>query len=150
MIRASAATTWGRQRGGRPHRHGDAAASCPDINVVYTINEPAAAGAFEALKVGGQGETARADRLDRRRLPGRENVKEGVIGATAQQYPLQMAVLGIEAIKAFADTGEKPAPTEGKSFVDTGVTLITDGPVDGVESITAPRAWNSAGADPGA
>ena len=65
--------------------------------------------------------------------PGVTNVKDGVIGATSQQYPLQMAALGIEAIKKFADTGEKPAPTEGKDFFDTGVTLITDKPVEGVE-----------------
>ncbi len=43
----------------------------PDINVVYTINEPAAAGAWEALKAAGK-EKERADRLRRRRLPGRE------------------------------------------------------------------------------
>ncbi len=29
----------------------------------------------------------------------------------------------------------KPAPTEGKAFFDTGVALITDKPVEGVESI---------------
>jgi fructose transport system substrate-binding protein len=48
-----------------------------------------------------------------------------------------MAELGIEAIHTFATTGEKPSPTEGKNFVDTGVTLITDNPVEGVESITS-------------
>jgi fructose transport system substrate-binding protein len=64
-------------------------------------------------------------------------VAEGVIGATSQQYPLQMAALGMEAIKSFAESGEKPTPTEGKDFVDTGVTLITDNPVEGVESITS-------------
>ena len=42
----------------------------PDINVVYTINEPAAAGAYEALKAAGK-EKRRADRVGRRRLPGR-------------------------------------------------------------------------------
>jgi fructose transport system substrate-binding protein len=108
----------------------------PDINVVYTINEPAAAGAFEALRAMGRENDVLIVSIDGG-CPGVQNVAEGVIGATAQQYPLQMAVLGIEAIKAFADTGEKPAPTEGKSFVDTGVTLITDSPVDGVESITS-------------
>ena len=67
--------------------------------------------------------------------PGVANVRDGVIGATSQQYPLQMAALGVEAIKAWADTGEKPAPTEGKDFFDTGVKLVTDTAVDGVESI---------------
>ena len=67
--------------------------------------------------------------------PGVKNVTEGVIGATSQQYPLLMAAMGIEAIKKFADTGEKPAATEGKAFFDTGATLITDKPASGVESI---------------
>ncbi|MGH6858601.1 MAG: sugar ABC transporter substrate-binding protein, partial [Phyllobacterium sp.] len=67
--------------------------------------------------------------------PGVKNVEAGIIGATSQQYPLMMAALGIEAIKKFADTGEKPTPTEGKSFFDTGVALVTDKPVEGVESI---------------
>jgi fructose transport system substrate-binding protein len=46
-----------------------------------------------------------------------------------------MAALGVEAIKKFADGGEKPKPTEGKSFFDTGVSLVTDKPVSGVKSI---------------
>ena len=32
--------------------------------------------------------------------------------------------------------GEKPQATEGKDFYDTGVALVTDEPVDGVESIS--------------
>ena len=68
--------------------------------------------------------------------PGVKNVARKASSArTSQQYPLLMAAMGIEAIKKFADTGEKPAPTEGKNFFDTGVTLITDKPVEGVESI---------------
>ncbi|MBP0587879.1 sugar ABC transporter substrate-binding protein, partial [Mycobacterium tuberculosis] len=67
--------------------------------------------------------------------PGVKNVEAGIIGATSQQYPLMMASLGIEAIKKFADTGEKPKPTAGKSFFDTGVSLVPDKPVTGVESI---------------
>ena len=48
---------------------------------------------------------------------------------------LLMAALGVEAIKKFADTGEKPKPTAGKNFFDTGVALVTDKPAAGVESI---------------
>ena len=106
----------------------------PDINVVYTINEPAAAGAYEALKAVGREGDVLIVSVDGG-CPGVTNVKEGIIGATSQQYPLQMAALGIEAIKTFAETGEKPAPTEGKDFFDTGVTLITDKPVDGLPSV---------------
>ncbi|TWG89587.1 mannose-binding protein /fructose-binding protein /ribose-binding protein [Mesorhizobium sp. J18] len=104
------------------------------INVVYTINEPAAAGAYQALKSVGREQDVLIVSVDGG-CPGVKNVAEGVIGATSQQYPLLMASLGIEAIKKFADTGEKPEPTEGKDFFDTGVTLVTDKPVDGVPSI---------------
>ncbi|MBX3581241.1 MAG: sugar ABC transporter substrate-binding protein [Rhizobiaceae bacterium] len=106
----------------------------PGINVVYTINEPAAAGAYEALKAVGVESNVLIVSVDGG-CPGVKNVAEGVIGATSQQYPLLMASLGIEAIKKFADSGEKPAPTEGKEFFDTGVTLVTDKPAAGVESI---------------
>lgn len=105
----------------------------PDINVVYTINEPSAAGAYEALKAAGK-EGVLIVSVDGG-CPGVQDVKDGVIGATSQQYPLQMAALGVEAIAKFAADGTKPQPTEGKAFFDTGVALITDKPVEGVESI---------------
>ena len=106
----------------------------PEINVVYTINEPSAAGAYEALKAIGREKDVLIVSVDGG-CPGVADVKDGVIGATSQQYPLLMASLGIEAIAKFAADGSKPAPTEGKDFFDTGVALITDKPVDGVESI---------------
>ncbi|GEO84439.1 MULTISPECIES: sugar ABC transporter substrate-binding protein [Alphaproteobacteria] len=106
----------------------------PGINVVHTINEPAAAGAYEALKALGKENDVLIVSVDGG-CPGVQNVADGVIGATSQQYPLLMASLGIEAIKKFADTGEKPAATEGKNFFDTGVALVTDKPAPGVESI---------------
>src|SRR5918992_951392 len=65
---------------------------------------------------------------------GVEDVKKGIIGATSQQYPLKMAEMGVQAVADFAETGEKPQPEAGKEFIDTGVTLITDEPQDGVES----------------
>ena len=127
--------TDGNEEGGRRAME-NLLISSPDINVVYAINEPAAAGAFEALRAVGREGDVLVVAVDGG-CPGVRNVAEGIIGATSQQYPLQMAVLGIEAIKVFADTGEKPAPTEGKDFFDTGVALITDAPVDGLESITS-------------
>ena len=107
----------------------------PGINVVHTINEPAAAGAYEALKAVGMEGNVLIVSVDGG-CPGVKNVQEGVIGATSQQYPLMMAALGIEAIKTFAETGEKPKPTEGKDFFDTGVSLVTDKPAEGVPSIS--------------
>lgn len=106
----------------------------PGINVVHTINEPAAAGAYEALKAVGKQKDVLIVSVDGG-CPGVKNVKEGVIGATSQQYPLLMASKGIEAIAAFAKDGTKPKPTEGKNFFDTGVSLVTDKPAKGVPSI---------------
>lgn len=107
----------------------------PAINVVYTINEPAAAGAYEALKSFGMEGKALIVSIDGG-CPGVQNVSEGVIGATSQQYPLQMAAMGIEAIAAFAADGTKPATSEGLDFTDTGVNLVTDEAVEGVPSIS--------------
>lgn len=109
---------------------------CPDINLVYTINEPAAAGAYETLRAVGLDDGSITIVSVDGGCPGVQNVSEGIIGATSQQYPLDMAALAMEAIKTFADTGERPQLTEGLDFYDTGATLVTDNPVEGVESIT--------------
>jgi fructose transport system substrate-binding protein len=107
----------------------------PEINVVYTINEPAAAGAYETLRSFGRQDDVIVVSVDGG-CPGVQNVSEGIIGATSQQYPLLMASLGIEAIATFAETGEKPEPTPGLDFYDTGVQLVTDQAAEGVESIS--------------
>ncbi|MCR4266902.1 sugar ABC transporter substrate-binding protein [Nitratireductor sp. ZSWI3] len=132
--------TAGNEEGGRTAME-NLLASDPMINVVYTINEPAAAGAYEALKAIGREKDVLIVSVDGG-CPGVKNVADGVIGATAQQYPLKMASLGIEAIKKWADEGVKPEPTEGKEFFDTGVALVTDQPVDGVESISVEEGQN--------
>ncbi len=105
----------------------------PGINVVYTINEPAAAGAYEALKAVGLEKKAIIVSIDGG-CPGVKNVAAGVIGATSMQFPLLMASKGIEAIKAFAANGSKPKNSAGLDFFNTGVELITDQPVSGLES----------------
>ncbi|CCN71925.1 sugar ABC transporter substrate-binding protein [Vibrio nigripulchritudo] len=108
----------------------------PGINVVYTINEPAAAGAYEALKAVGKEKDVLLVSVDGG-CPGVENIKDKVIGATSMQFPLKMASLGVEAIAEYAKSGVKPGATPGKGFFDTGVELITDEPVNGVESSTS-------------
>jgi len=108
----------------------------PDINVVYTINEPAAEGAAQALKAAGK--TALIVSVDGG-CPGVANVKAGLIGATSQQYPLLMASKGIEAIAAYSKDGSKPTVTEGLSFMNTGVNLVTDKPAEGVPSIDSTK-----------
>ncbi|MBK8453052.1 MAG: sugar ABC transporter substrate-binding protein [Thiofilum sp.] len=108
----------------------------PSINVIYTINEPAAAGAYEGLKALGKEKEVLIVSVDGG-CPGVANVKAGVIGATSMQFPLLMASKGVEAIAAFAKDGTKPTTTEGLDFFDTGVELITDKPADGINSINA-------------
>ncbi|HZP91931.1 MAG TPA: sugar ABC transporter substrate-binding protein [Burkholderiales bacterium] len=100
----------------------------PDINVVYTINEPAAAGAYQALKAAGKEKKVLIVSVDGG-CTGVRNIKAGVIAATSQQYPLKMAALGVEAGVAYARTGKKVS-----GYTDTGVTLITDKPQPGVPS----------------
>ena len=110
----------------------------PDINVVYTINEPAAEGAFQALKAAGKEKSVLVVSVDGG-CPGVANVKAGVIGATSQQYPLLMASKGIEAIVAYAKDGTKPTVSAGLTFFNTGVNLVTDKPAAGVKSIDSAK-----------
>ena len=107
-----------------------------DINVVYTINEPAAQGAYDALTAAGKAEGVIIVSVDGGCSPGLELVASGVIGATAQQYPGRMATLGMEAIKTLAEGGAAPEVSPGLDFFNTGVALVTDTPADGVESIS--------------
>ncbi len=106
----------------------------PDINVVYTINEPTAAGAYEALKAAGREHDVLMVSVDGG-CPGVRNVQAGVIGATSQQYPLLMASMGVAAVVDYVKSGRKPLPSPGLSFFNTGVNLVTDHPVPGVPSI---------------
>lgn len=105
----------------------------PSINLVYTINEPAAAGAYEALKAAGKDQGVTIVSVDGG-CPGVDNVANGVIGATSMQFPIRMAELGVAAIAQYAKDGTRPQNTAGKNFVDTGVQLITDDPQAGVEA----------------
>jgi len=106
----------------------------PDINVVYTINEPTAFGAAAALEAAGMtiGEDVIIVSVDGG-LAGVEAVQNGEIQATSQQYPLRMAQFGVEAIKAIADGEAPPENTSADGlFFDTGVVLCTDDPQDTV------------------
>jgi fructose transport system substrate-binding protein len=100
----------------------------PDINVVYTINEPAAAGAFNALKKAGKDKSVIVVSVDGG-CQGVKDVAAGKIAATSQQYPLKMASMGVEAGIEYAKSGKKVS-----GYTDTGVTLIAGKAVAGVES----------------
>ncbi|MEZ4416893.1 MAG: sugar ABC transporter substrate-binding protein [Gemmatimonadota bacterium] len=100
----------------------------PEVNLVYTINEPTAAGAYTALRNAGRAEDVLIVSVDGG-CEGVRNVERGVIAATAQQYPLKMAALGVAAALEYVATGVKPS-----GYTDTGVALITATPAEGVES----------------
>ena len=110
----------------------------PDINLVYSINEPAGVGAAGALKT--QGVTATIVSVDGGCDPGIAAIKSGVLGATSQQYPVRMAQYGVDAVATIARGGAKPEVSPGLDFFNTGVALVTDKPVDGVPSITSEDA----------
>ena len=100
----------------------------PDINLVYTINEPAAAGAYNALQKAGKEKGVMIVSVDGG-CDGIKDVAAGKIAATSQQYPLKMASMGVAAGIAYATTGKKVS-----GYTDTGVTLISANPVAGVDS----------------
>jgi fructose transport system substrate-binding protein len=103
----------------------------PNINVVYTINEPSAAGAWTALKNAGKSKSATTIVSVDGGCAGVRNIRAGVIDATSQQYPLKMAALGVSAVVKYAKTGVKP-----RGYTDTGVNLIAKKAVAGVKSKT--------------
>ena len=100
----------------------------PNINLVYTINEPAAAGAYNALKAAGKEKDVVIVSVDGG-CDGVKDVAGGKIAATSQQYPLKMAAMGVAAGVEYAKTDKKVS-----GYVDTGVTLIAAKPVAGVDS----------------
>ena len=100
----------------------------PSINLVYTINEPAALGAYTALKAAGKQNDVLIVSVDGG-CTGVKAIQDGRIAATSQQYPLKMASQGVDAVVNFASSGQKVS-----GYTDTGVTLITAKPQSGVES----------------
>lgn len=107
----------------------------PEANALYTINEPAAAGGYEAIKAAGLESQITIGSIDGS-CTGVKNVKDGVIGATVMQFPAKMAEGGVDAVIAFAKDGTKPS-----GFNDTGSQLITDKPASGVDS--KDTAWGA-------
>jgi fructose transport system substrate-binding protein len=101
----------------------------PNIDVVYTINEPSAAGAWTALKNAGKTQSGVTIVSVDGGCAGVRNVRAGVIDATSQQYPLLMASRGVAAVVNYAKTGKKAS-----GYTDTGVNLIAKKAVAGVPS----------------
>lgn len=111
----------------------------PNINVVYTINEPTAAGALQALQAAGKTNVLLVT------IDGSCNyvnglVKQGKIAADSAQYPGKMAVEGLQAIAQLARGGAKPTLPAGQDFINTGTKLVTANPVPGMPSQTPTQA----------
>jgi fructose transport system substrate-binding protein len=99
----------------------------PGINLAYTINEPVAHGAYTAAKNQGVGVTfVSVDGA----CSGVQDVKDGIIGATAMQFPSKMGEMAVAAIAAYVKDGTKPA----SGLTDSGAVLITDKPAAGLDS----------------
>lgn len=99
----------------------------PGINLAYTINEPVAHGASTAAK--NQNKTVTLVSVDGA-CSGVQDVKDGIIGATAMQFPSKMGTMAVDAIAAYVKDGTKP--TGG--LIDSGTALITDKPAAGLDS----------------
>ena len=105
------------------------------INVVYAINEPAAAGAYKALKAAGKEKDVVILGVDGMCSNGVGNVEKGVIAATSMQYPLKMAAMGVAAGLQYAKDGKRQS-----GYTDTGVDLVAAKAVAGVKSIDTKTA----------
>jgi fructose transport system substrate-binding protein len=117
-----------------------------DVNVVYTINEPAAEGALQALQAAGKTNVLVVT-IDGSCKYLNGLVKQGTIAADAVQYPGKMASDGVQAISKLAGGGAKPSLPAGQSFINTGTALATANPLPGVTSQTPAQAatacWGS-------
>ena len=103
------------------------------IDVMYAINEPSAYGGYAALKAAGREKGVLVVAIDGG-CDGVKYIKQGIIGADSQQYPLLMAADGVQQIADYIKSGKKP------ESIDSGEKLITDHPVPGVPSITTDEA----------
>jgi fructose transport system substrate-binding protein len=98
------------------------------VNSIYTLNEPAARGAYVALQAKGLAGQVIIGSIDGS-CQGVTDVKDGKIAVTVMQFPKKMAEQGVQAAVEFAETGEKPS-----GFIKTETAVITDKPIDGIES----------------
>jgi fructose transport system substrate-binding protein len=117
-----------------------------NINVVYTINEPAADGAYQALQAAGKAKDVTVLTID-----GSCKYVKNYIGskfaADSAQYPGKMASLGVESIAKLANGGAKPTTSNGLSFFNTGTNLVAKDALSGVTSqtpdVAAKDCWGS-------
>lgn len=104
----------------------------PGINAVYSINEPAGIGGYQALKNAGKADQAILGSIDGG-CSGVQAVKNGILAATVMQFPGKMASDGFKAAVDKVRNG-KSIEVPASGYVNTGVQLITDKPIKGLES----------------
>lgn len=116
----------------------------PNINVVYTINEPSAQGAVRALQSANKHPIVVTIDGSCANLP---YIKSGSIAATSGQFPGKMGQLALDAIYNHIKKGTPFNATPGLNYSDTGTELYSDQPIAGVPSKTAAQAssicWGS-------
>jgi fructose transport system substrate-binding protein len=121
----------------------------PNINVVYSINEPAGEGAHAALQAAGKTKQAIIVTIDGS-CQGIGNVASGLLDADAVQYPGKMASLGVSSIAKLARGGKKPSATGGKDFLDTGTALVAKDHPGNVKvqstKVASKRCWGAGSA----
>ncbi len=117
----------------------------PSINVVYSMNEQAAAGAAQALKSAGRAQDVLSVSIDGT-CAGLQMIKDGALSATVMQFWLKMVDMSMDAAYNLLTKGEKPSVSPGLNYYDTGVTLVTDHPAPGVPSVNADQALKLRGA----
>lgn len=99
-----------------------------DVNAVYTINEPAARGGYAAIEAAGLADQVTIGSIDGG-CEGVQDVADGTYAATVMQFPDTMVEDGMAAVIDVAGGAKAPS-----GFTDTGSVLITDNPVEGLES----------------
>lgn len=98
------------------------------LNSVYTINEPAARGAYVAIKAKGLADKVVIGSIDGS-CDGVKAVKNGEIAVTVMQFPKKMAEQGVDFAVEYAKSGKKPS-----GFVEVETAVITDKPIAGIDS----------------
>jgi fructose transport system substrate-binding protein len=109
----------------------------PNVNVVFTANETSGVGAVQALKAA-EVKNALVVSIDGS-CRGVKAVASGDFGALSQQYPSKMGQLGVKAVIDHIRKGVEPVNSKGLDFVNTGITLVTDKPIAGLESIDSKK-----------
>ena len=117
----------------------------PEINVLYTINEPTARGAVQAMNSFG----ISTDDVTIVSVDGgcaaMGDIDDGIINATSMQFPSRMAELGVEWGIRNALTGEVPSPEDSEYYIEGNEIFNTGVDADHQRSAGRPRVPHGRG-----